>query len=930
MPSGTELASVVGTWAAVGLALVALFGIVTPILLLRRATSERNIALKAIDDKNHEFVRRHFKLPGLFFGQSINVPNLRNAPVLRDLSLRRDDRALERRHSTTSWIMFARLLNAYSIKVPLGGTLKIYHSQAWLPVHKLWILTIGLLGRYGHRIDRGRVRSAPTEARIDQRDVDYDNDKYSVDPKSLSGITGDFRYTPNAFSSDIEEGVGQLHFIARDKETRGSLQPDDVPLTHLFWMSLGCVPLSDGRIFDVYKHTELERADFISKPDSGNRNWISNSDTSSESSREPGSELEPWPWPKSRPRSGNLAYRFQPIQNIILGARVISWAQSLLGNLPEILRLQSYDPTTSEEETAMRALLAPSEHTEDVSSPWVTSASFDVDKYFRKEVLLWRSDIQALALGMMELRWSTRGCLFDAKRGRFCRRILCQPSSRLYALSETTLRICKAATPTDARKDGLIKALQTILPMCSWRPRSGFSRELHEGLFALEQCLLSKSTRTVPFLAVGIVFITSKRFQKFVLFLAKDHRNCDSNCKVLSVDPNADHVLVHSNNEVSELRFTLNFGEVFNASKEQASATLTREEVLFAALSACVRSVAFQFSYDSKPLLDFVGRIDELVYVSARTEMPLVGTGSGWARNPNRREKPQFFAMEGRGADESYVRNRRDDAKDVDDDPAEDNHASRPSSDLGRGYERDGSTNDESYVRNRQDDATDVDDNPVKENHATRPSSDQGYFIERKDSTNNRSNNISRKISIPIRKTHTSRSDNKDRAESDHSDSSEEHGFDRPTEHLDVRVMKLEIESAIILKRTELKQEETKLRHQFREFIEKSAQRGTRPTLDHTRIHDEGQTSLRLSLELIEEKRRQIGRDRRLCTWKDYYPTRSERKSEDSKGFLTEADIHHERRTRMVEERTSQLELPKRTATRVHFRDTSTPSPVDG
>lgn len=532
------------------------------------------------------------------------MPNLENAPALHDLSLRRDDRALERTHSATSWIMFARLLNAYSMKVPLGGTLKIYHSQAWLPVHRLWILTIGLLGRYGHRIDRGRVRSAPTEARIDQRDVGDDDD--FDDPNFLSGITGDLRYTSNAFRSDIEQAVGQLHFIARDKETRGSLQPDDVPLTHLFWMSLGCVPLSDGRIFDVYKHTEGRRAEYIS--------------------REVGQGL--------RPRGlGNLAYRFQPMQDIIPGARVISWAQLLLGSLPEILWLHTYEPTTLEERAAMLALLSTSEDTEDASSPWVNSASFDVNSdldkysYFREDVLLWRSDMQALALGMLELKWSPRGCLFDTERGRFCRRILCQPSPRLYALSEATLRISKASTPTDARKDGLIKALETIIPMCSWQPRFGFSRELHEALFALEQGLLSKSTRTIPFLAVGIIFIMSNKFQEFVLSFAKDHRNRDSNCKVITVDSNADHVLVHLSNEVPDLKFTLNFGEVFNARKELAYATLTREEVLYAALSACVRSVAFQFSYDSKPLLDFVCRIDELVYVSARTEMPLSGAG---------------------------------------------------------------------------------------------------------------------------------------------------------------------------------------------------------------------------------------------------------------------------------------------------------------
>ena len=136
MVSGTELASVIGTWAAVGLALVALLGIITPILLIRRANSERNLALNAIDDERHEFVRRHIKMPGFRnFGRSIIVPNLENAPALHGQSLRRDDGAFEKKHSATSWIMFARIIDAYSIERPLGGNLKIYQSQAWLPVH---------------------------------------------------------------------------------------------------------------------------------------------------------------------------------------------------------------------------------------------------------------------------------------------------------------------------------------------------------------------------------------------------------------------------------------------------------------------------------------------------------------------------------------------------------------------------------------------------------------------------------------------------------------------------------------------------------------------------------------------------------------------------------------------------------------------------
>ena len=64
-------------------------------------------------------------------------------------------------------------------------------GSSWLPVHRLWILTIGLLGRYGHRRDRGRLENAPDPGRIDQRDLESFND-----PHALYGITGVLRRHP--------------------------------------------------------------------------------------------------------------------------------------------------------------------------------------------------------------------------------------------------------------------------------------------------------------------------------------------------------------------------------------------------------------------------------------------------------------------------------------------------------------------------------------------------------------------------------------------------------------------------------------------------------------------------------------------------------------------------------------------------------------
>ena len=167
MADGTALAGVIGTWVAVSLALVALFGIVTPILLMRRARDERRIALSKIDDESNEIVHPGIKIPFLpAIGRTIHVPNLRAPPKLPGLVLGRDDGPLNRKHSVTAWVMFSRTLKAYSIPQQQNGSLLTDHGLSWLPVHRLWIFAVGLLGRYGNRPDRGRVRDAPPQKEL--------------------------------------------------------------------------------------------------------------------------------------------------------------------------------------------------------------------------------------------------------------------------------------------------------------------------------------------------------------------------------------------------------------------------------------------------------------------------------------------------------------------------------------------------------------------------------------------------------------------------------------------------------------------------------------------------------------------------------------------------------------------------------------------
>ncbi|KAK0507179.1 hypothetical protein JMJ35_010217 [Cladonia borealis] len=107
MAGGTELAGVIGTWFAVSLALIALFGIVTPILLIRRARSEGHIALSKIEDGSNEIVHSGIKIPFLpVIARTIHAPDLQAPPKLAGQVLGRNDNTINRNASGTSWVMF--------------------------------------------------------------------------------------------------------------------------------------------------------------------------------------------------------------------------------------------------------------------------------------------------------------------------------------------------------------------------------------------------------------------------------------------------------------------------------------------------------------------------------------------------------------------------------------------------------------------------------------------------------------------------------------------------------------------------------------------------------------------------------------------------------------------------------------------------------
>lgn len=179
-PDPVELSSNIGTWVAAGLAIIALVGIVGPLLALQASASDKNRAMNAVQDEQQKYVSRGFRLTrGLRVFRRIRVPNLSlgyianepdTSPLVPSLRAALGRWVLRPRDYLpwdSGWAKFSELIEAYEVRdetdnglvdlcVPkTGGTLEIVNSRTALVVNKHWILLLGLLGRYGERVDKG-------------------------------------------------------------------------------------------------------------------------------------------------------------------------------------------------------------------------------------------------------------------------------------------------------------------------------------------------------------------------------------------------------------------------------------------------------------------------------------------------------------------------------------------------------------------------------------------------------------------------------------------------------------------------------------------------------------------------------------------------------------------------------------------------------
>ncbi|KAF1974203.1 hypothetical protein BU23DRAFT_567711 [Bimuria novae-zelandiae CBS 107.79] len=199
MAEPIDLASMIRTWVAAALAIIALFGVVGPWLVWRNLRSERNLALTTVNYRSSKFVSKGIRIKDRAYAlKKVTVPYLSEPPKLRGFA--RKEGPIPDIPSRTGWIALLETMDALSLPQPKGGELIFKDRDTWLPVHKLWLLVLGLLARSGDRDDRGQAiaRTFENASRLDHDHLGDSND-------GLAGIIG-------VWNSVARPNTHQLYF----------------------------------------------------------------------------------------------------------------------------------------------------------------------------------------------------------------------------------------------------------------------------------------------------------------------------------------------------------------------------------------------------------------------------------------------------------------------------------------------------------------------------------------------------------------------------------------------------------------------------------------------------------------------------------------------------------------------------------------------
>lgn len=620
MAGATDITSAVGTWIGASLALIALVGVIGPFLIYRASKAERNIALDAVGNDTG-YVSAGVKVTrSIRLFRQVRAPQLRYEPTFDGnscLALNLNSLS-QRARSSTSWVNFGMLVEAYNLRFERDDAIAIARNRTWLPVHRYWILTLGLAGRYSDRTENsvlitpiGPAALNPANdvsifGAIGQRHLD--RARYvSYSESTIRGITGSIGRSdsirPDAYTFKLHD----LYTLAQDV-------PQDLPIRSLLWLALGALPQPGDRVCmldDNEQHLEKSSrwGDDISVS--------ANSDEISRGSIEQIIEEEPV---RDSHAPGSLrAYHLKQVEDPAkLNLKILSnygvWKET-------VFRIEEIPISTAdfpELRSYYSATYIPA------SSEWTRlSARKQYSAADKDTWMIRRLDVQSLALGLLEFQWSPEGYLFrQNKASSKVFRFLCEPAKDVYRLLSRTYDSLDGFGLSGDEKNKWKDILDPAIKASEKKRRDRLATTT---FFRVEEkCreFLQQSNELAG-QVIGVLTITSAEFRSLVTQFARyrseatqaNNNNKNNNINI-SIDFNRGMVRVPSVLGMFQ-EFPINSAEFSPqaASLLGKNVELTAKDIILATLRACTISLLLLSTYSSRPLLNFVSNLSTEVYI---------------------------------------------------------------------------------------------------------------------------------------------------------------------------------------------------------------------------------------------------------------------------------------------------------------------------
>lgn len=660
MASGTDIASTIGTWVAAFLAIVALVGIVGPLLVWRASRTERNRALAALDSgtaENGGYVSKGLLLwPNIRLFKKVRAPSLTKAPTIARQRQLWDEKTVLPDNASASWVKLGVVLRGYGVQYSTADCVIVENERLMIPMTRVWILLFGLIGRFGFRRDRGKstktavqgvksvqVRPGDRLPRPDlgwrSADVDWaeGTGRYSHSRRgALSGVVGTMDFRPGRWDPTDENGrkKDKVRLELHDQEEIGDLSTEVLGIDDLFWLAVGCIPSPDNRVFSLEDPRLItptaasdDRDDINLKTDvqryreSGLVDDFSGSDLSSSSTDSQLSERYDPVYitqqdrgapTQKRLRSGPRLFRFDPIADRASWLVEVATIVGAERNGLTTLTLAEVEVTEQQ-----RTLLEQDSYVTYVPTArdWVRPGH-EADSHSARTASVWfleRDSAQKIAWALVQMPLCAHGYLIYKPRRSICRDLLVAASQTLPRLvARIAYGIDRLHLPDGTRQE-LLKAL-TLL----WRHTENFeySRSFSLHIWALDK-LLDDCINNDELVktSVQIITLTSPEFRDIISQSVRMLDECINSKIHLNLDD-----------------ATLNVPAVFGIVKkfpvdrgllvESAGRALPPgvleidyTVLILLALKATIRSSFLETSLDSTPLFEKVMAMSDVVYV---------------------------------------------------------------------------------------------------------------------------------------------------------------------------------------------------------------------------------------------------------------------------------------------------------------------------